>query len=311
METNKVHPDIVACYLYIIGKYGYPPAAGDTLAHMEEFSTLGFSSIELEGIREVHLGQIYEMRKQIREKADALNLNIPVFCIVLPGLSSPDPNERDENLEFFEMGCEIAEILGARAVLDNAPLPPWQFPEGIPITRHYDEDTIASAILPPDLNWKNYWDGLTSTYRVACQLAANRKLEFHLHPCLGALVATTDAYLNFSREVKCDNLKFNMDTANQFFLKDNLILSLQRLEGHIDYIHFSDNRGFRVEHLVPGEGSIPWDSFFEILDKIKYNGLLGIDIGGAESDISDYDHAYRKTASWFYDNWLNTKTDES
>jgi sugar phosphate isomerase/epimerase len=102
-----------------------------------------------------------------------------------------------------------------------------------------------------------------------------------------------------------------MDTANQFFLKDNLILSLQRLEGHIDYIHFSDNRGFRVEHLVPGEGSIPWDSFFEILDKIKYNGLLGIDIGGAESDISDYDHAYRKTASWFYDNWLNTKTDES
>ena len=307
MQTDRIHPDIVACYLYIIGKYGYPPAAGDTLAHMEEFSALGFSSIELEGIRKDHLGQIFEMREQIREKADALNLNIPVFCIVLPGLSSPNPDERDENLELFEKGCEIAEILGARAVLDNAPLPPWQFPEGIPITRHYDEEIIAGAILPPDLNWKNYWDGLTSTYRVACQLAANRNMNFHLHPCLGALVATTDAYLNFSREVKCDNLKFNMDTANQFFLKDNLIISLQRLEGHIDYIHFSDNRGFRVEHLVPEEGNIPWQSFFEILDKVSYKGLLGIDIGGAESDVSDYNSAYRTTAGWLYENWFKNK----
>ena len=304
MKINVIHPDIVACYLYVIGKYGYPPAAGDTLAHMEEFSALGFSSIELEGIREEHLGLIYEMRDQIKEKAEVLNLNIPVFCIVLPGLSSPDPREREKNLMLFEKGCEIARILGARAVLDNAPLPPWQFPDEIPITRHYDEEIIAGAILPRDLDWKNYWDGLTATYREACQLAASREMDFHIHPCLGALVSTTDAYLNFARDVKHDALKFNMDTANQFFLKDNLLLSLQRLEGHIDYIHISDNRGFRMEHLVPGEGNIPWDSFFEILDKVNYSGLLGIDIGGDESDVGDYNIAYKATAGWIHENWF-------
>jgi sugar phosphate isomerase/epimerase len=307
MQTDRIHPDIVACYLYIIGKYGYPPAAGDTLAHLEELSALGFSSIELEGIRKEHLGQIYEMRELIREKADALNLHIPVFCIVLPGLSSPDPNEREQNLELFDKGCEIAGILGARAVLDNAPLPPWQFPEDIPITRHYDEKIMASATLPPDLNWKNYWDGLAATYRVACQLAASRKMDFHLHPCLGALVASTDAYLNFSRAVNHDALKFNMDTANQFFLKDNLLLSLLRLKGHIGYIHISDNRGFRLEHLVPGDGNIPWESFFETLDRVNYKGLLGIDIGGAESDVNDYSSAYIGTAGWIYENWFKNK----
>jgi sugar phosphate isomerase/epimerase len=249
------------------------------------------------------------MKEQIKEKAEALNLNIPVFCIVLPGLSAPDPDEREQNLELFEKGCEIAAMLGARAVLDNAPLPPWQFPEGIPITRHYDEEIIASAILPSNLNWKAYWDGLTTTYRVACQLAAARKMEFHLHPCLGALVATTDAYLNFARAVKHDALKFNMDTANQFFLKDNLIISLQRLEGHISYIHISDNQGFRVEHLEPGKGNIPWEAFFEILDRIRYKGLLGIDIGGAESDVNDYDEAYRTTAGWLQENWINKQYD--
>jgi sugar phosphate isomerase/epimerase len=304
MNKNGMHPDIVACYLYIIGKYGYPPAAGDTMAHMEEFSALGFKSIELEGIREEHLGQIYGMREDIREQAASLDLHIPVFCIVLPGLSSPDPDERERNLELFDRGCEIASMLGARAVLDNAPLPPWQFPERIPVTRHYDEETLAGASLPPDLNWNNYWDGLTSTYRVACQLAASRDMDFHLHPCLGALVATTDAYLNFADAVKHDGLRFNMDTANQFFLKDNLLLSLQRLEGHIDYIHISDNRGFRLEHLVPGEGNIPWESFFETLDKVNYKGLLGIDVGGAESDVTDYDKAYMTTAGWLYKKWF-------
>jgi sugar phosphate isomerase/epimerase len=307
MQTENIHPDMVACYLYIISKHGYPPAASDTLSHLEEFSALGFSSIELEGIREEHLGQVYEMKEQIREKADALNLNVPVFCIVLPGLSSPDPNEREQNLELFDKGCEMARVLGARSVLDNAPLPPWQFPESIPITRHYDEEIMAGATLPPDLHWNHYWDGLAATYRVACQLAASRNLDFHLHPCLGALVATTDAYLNFARAVKHNALKFNMDTANQFFLRDNLILSLQRLQGHIDYIHISDNRGSHVEHLVPGEGNIQWDSFFETLDKINYSGLLGIDVGGAESDVSDHEEAYRTTAGWLYENWFKNK----
>ncbi len=298
---------MVACYLYIIGKYGYPPAAGDTLEHLEEYARLGFSSIELEGIREKHLGHIYEIKGLIRDKADALNLQIPIFCIILPGLSSPDPNVREQNLELFDKGCEIAEILGARAVLDNAPLPPWQFQEDIPITRHYSEEIIAGATLPPGLNWKNYWNGLAATYRVACQLAASRKMDFHVHPCLGALVASTDAYLNFARAVKHDALRFNMDTANQFFLKDNLVLSLLRLEGHIDYIHISDNRGYRMEHLVPGDGQIPWDSFFETLDRVNYKGLLGIDIGGAESDITDYDSAYRTAAGWIYENWFKNK----
>ena len=41
----------------------------------------------------------------------------------------------------WELCCwEVAHTLGAKAVLDNALLPPWQFSEGIPVTRHYDED---------------------------------------------------------------------------------------------------------------------------------------------------------------------------
>lgn len=301
------HSAIVACYLYIITRHGYPPPAADTPGHLDEFSNLGFRSIELEGIRKEHLEEMHARAGQIKSKADALELKIPVFCAVLPGLASPVAREREENLELFEKGCEIAEILGAGAILDNAPLPPWQFPDGIPLTRHYDEDVLSSATIPGRLDWSVYREGLVETFRTACDMAARRNLVYQLHPCYGALVHSTDAFLLFAGEVKRDNLRFNLDTANQFFMKDNLFLSLIRLKGHVDYIHLSDNRGHRVEHLPAGKGRIDWDRFFETLERIGYGGLFGIDVGGAETEIDDLDGAYRATAGWLTEKWFGKR----
>jgi sugar phosphate isomerase/epimerase len=304
---DTFHKDIVGCYLYTISRHGYPPVAGDALQHLDEISRLGFSSIELEGIREEHLDGIYAQGHELRARIDELELQVPVFCIVLPGLSSSDEREREQNLERFKKGCEQASTLGAKAVLDNAPLPPWKFPASIPVTRHYDEDVLTSATIPDNLNWESYWEGLTETFRELCDIAAQYKLSYHLHPCYGALVNSTDAFLLFASAVKRDNLKFNLDTANQFFMKDNLFLSLLRLKDHIDYIHVSDNRGSKVEHLALGEGEIHWEQFFETLDRIAYKGMFGIDVGGAESDVADLDAAYRDSATRITEQWFERR----
>ena len=305
---ERFHKDIVVCYLYTITKHGYPPVAQNSLQHLDEFSELGFTSIELEGIREEHLEGMYQQRYELKSKADELQLEVPVFCIVLPGLCSPDREERDKNLGRFRRGCEIAHALGSHAVLDNAPLPPWQFPGDIPVTRHYDEEVLAAATIPEHLNWEAYWEGLTETFREACDMAAMHDLSYQLHPCYGALVNSTDAFLLFAEAVKRDNLKFNLDTANQYYMKDNLFLSLLRLRDHIDYIHISDNRGSKVEHLAPGEGMIQWERFFEMLDRINYSGKFGIDVGGAESDVSDLDGAYRDAANWLTEQWFSKRS---
>jgi sugar phosphate isomerase/epimerase len=293
-----IDPRITCCYLYTISKYGYPPAAEDTLKYLDEYKSLGFQSVELEGIRKDHLEKVYKIRKQIAVRIKELKLEVPYFCIVLPGLSSADANERKENLELFRKGCEIAHLLGSKGVLDNAPLPPYQFPDDIPVVRHYHEDVILSAKFPKDLNWKNYWDQMVETYREACDIASEYNLTYQMHPALGVLSATTDAFLYFHDAVGRDNLRFNFDTANQYFLKDNLQLSLRRLADYIDYIHISDNGGNRVEHLAIGDGVIRWEDFFETLDLIKFKGHFGIDIGGAESVVEDLDAAYINAAKF-------------
>jgi sugar phosphate isomerase/epimerase len=75
-----------------------------------------------------------------------------------------------------------------------------------------------------------------------------------------------------------------------------------RVAERVSYIHISDNGGNKVEHLVPGEGNIYWDSFFEALRAVNFKGDFGIDVGGAESGIKNMNEAYLQSAEWLEGN---------
>ncbi len=300
---KKINEYIVCAYLYSITKYGYPPGAADTLLHIDEMSALGFSSIELEGIREQHLTEVYELKDAIVGKLEEKDLNVPYFCAVLPALGSPDKKVVDKQLALFEKACDLATSLGAIGILDNAPLPPFQFPDDIPVVRHYDEDVLNAAYLPKNISWKEFWDRITYTYRTACEIADGYDLKYVMHPAVGVLSSNTDGFLYFHDAVKMDNLRFNLDTANQFVMKENLSLALRRLKDHVDYIHISDNDGIKMGHLPIGKGNIRWDVFFETLDVIDYRGHIGIDIGGSESVVENLDSAYLEAARFIINHW--------
>ncbi len=298
---------ITCCYLHPITKYGYPPPAEKTTDYVYEMRGLGFTSIELEGIRENHLSIVFEERYAIKETLRKLNVELPYFCAVLPGLSSSDEKERLRNIGLFDKGCRIAALFNSKGILDNAPLPPYQFPGDIPVVRHYGEEALSAAYLPDGFEWNKYADILADTFKTLCEIAAGYNLTYQLHPAVGTLASTADGYLYFSDRINKDNLRFNLDTANLFALKENLPLSLLKLKDQIDYIHFSDNGGTKVEHLPAGRGIIKWEKFFEALDKINFSGNIGVDIGGEESKVENLDDAYRNAATYLEKYWLKNK----
>lgn len=290
--------EICCAYLYIISRYGYPPPVQDTAAHIAEMAKAGFRHLELEGIGAANIRYLYTHREEV---ADALVQNgcrIPVLCTVLPGLGSGSASERTAALEAFEMGCETAQYLGAGGVLDNGPLLPLDYPANMPVMRHYNGHHLASLLPPASFHWDSYWEDLTGTFRAACSIAARYGLDYHLHPCEGSLTTGTDSFLLFANAVGAPNLRFCLDTANQFAMGDNLPLSLIRLAGRVSYIHISDNGGDWVEHLPPGQGNIHWDNFFSTLAATGFNGTVAIDVGGAESHVPDLAQAYHDTARW-------------
>lgn len=304
---ERIDAGIVCCYLYPISRYGYPPPAADTVKHLEEMRSLGFRSVELEGIREDHLEGILRRESEITAWIESNDIEIPYFCVVLPGLSSPDAHERERNLRLFEKGCALGARLGAKGVLDNGPVPPYVFDANVPVARHFDEDVLGSGRIPDTLDWSLYWRDLAGTFRDVCDVAGEHGLTYQIHPCMGVLTATSDGFLRLFDAVGRDNLRFNFDTANLFLHKENLTVSLLKLAGLVDYIHISDNRGTRGEHLVPGDGAIHWDAFFETLDRIGFEGHFGLDIGGPETGLEDLDGSYLRAATWLSERWPKFK----
>lgn len=295
---NLVSRQIVCAYLYPITLYGYPPDITSTNHYISEMAAMGFRSVELEGIGAENIMYLFDHQEEIGNALVKHNCKLPILCLVLPELSSADASKRRRSLEIFEMGCKIAKRLGAKGVLDNGPLLPFEYPADAPILRHYTDELLSQLKLPTGFEWAVYHQDLIDTYRRACDIASAYGLLYHLHPCEGSLITTADSFINFANAVGRANLFFNMDTANQFFFRDELSLSVLRLAEKISYIHISDSRGTKVEHLAPGDGKIRWESFFAALSKIGYKGDFGIDVGGAESDIENLKEAYLESASW-------------
>jgi sugar phosphate isomerase/epimerase len=193
--------------------------------------------------------------------------------------------------------------LGARFILDNGPLPPYQFPKEIPVARHYEHDLLSIASVNPDFHWPEFWNTLIDTFQKVCDIAAEYQLTYLVHPAFGVLAATPEAFLHFAGAVKRDNLGYNFDTSNLIALKCNLSLAIKQLEPYIKYIHLSDNRGIKNEHLEPGQGIINWPQFFQDLTQINYDGPIGIDIGGDESEIGNLEDAYTNAALFIDSHW--------
>ena len=293
---KSINEHITCAFLYSITRYGYPPEAKKMSKYIHEMADLGFRSVEIEGIGEEHLKTVYRDRHEIKKTLEEREVQLPVFCTVLPGLASPHAETARKNLELFRMGCELAAFFGAKGVLDNGPLVPYEFPENMPIHRHYSPEVLPSVSLAATLSWEAYRDFLIKQMDAACEVAAGFGLNYYLHPCLGSLTDTTDSYLLLKRQVNRPNLKFNFDTANLYYMRENLSLGLLKLGKELDYIHLSDNSGLRIEHQPLGNGHIDWNLFFSTLKQIGFAGELSIDVGGDESHIANIDEAYLKTA---------------
>jgi sugar phosphate isomerase/epimerase len=156
---------------------------------------------------------------------------------------------------------------------------------------------LSSASIDAAFHWPDFWKNLVATLQEVCDIASHYGLSHLVHPAFGVLGATPEAFLYLASQVNRSNFGFNFDTSNLIALKCNLSLALHQLIPYIKYIHVSDNRGIKNEHIELGRGLINWNIFFDTLKTLSYLGPIGIDIGGHESDVADLDKAYLDAAA--------------
>jgi sugar phosphate isomerase/epimerase len=270
---------ISCCFLYAICKYGYPPTIEQTLKVIGEMANMGFSYIELEGVGEKNLREVWEKRHRLKERCQQVGVRVVNFCPILPGIHSLDRAEREKNLRLFDLALEIAKFFNCITIQTDSFLPPLKFIGEAPYQEMINFGQVYRVEVDPNFNWGKLWEIVVDSYRYCAEKAAEAGLKFCLEPRVGEIISNTDALLRLIDAVGHENLGAAFDTAHQHAQKEILPLSVEKLDGRIFYVHVADNDGCVNEHLALGRGTIDWQGVFTALKKHHFDGAVAVDVG--------------------------------
>ena len=283
--------NISCCWLYAISKYGYPPSLPDTYRAVEEMAALGFTNVELEGVREENLRAVYTERRELKQRCDDLGLRVVNFCPVLPDLVHPEKARRARARDIFTLAVEAATFFGCETIQTDSYTPPLEFVGEAPYRDAIRYGKRFQVKVDPAFRWGDLWSWLVESIRACAEEAQRAGLKCCLEPRVGEIVSNTDGLLRLMDAVGHANFGAVLDTGHQHAQKEILPLSVEKLGGRIQYLHVSDNDGQTNRHLALGRGTVDWDGVFLALKKHAFSGYVAVDVG----HVPDLDSQYRES----------------
>ncbi len=279
-------------FLYTIFRYGYPPSVQDVFQSLPEIRKLGFHFLEMEGLGAPHLRSMYKSRKALLQALNDADLHVHNFCVVDPDLLSLDAARRRPAWDRFKLGAELGDYLGAETLHLASYAPPVRYLQAKPYQLRakggYRFADYTRIRLPDGFDWNRVWDTLVESCQFCADVAAQHGKTVLMEPRVGEVICSVDSLLHLIEHVGRANFKANFDTAHFCAQRENVVLALAKLRGHFANIHIADNNPLHTEHLPLGEGVIDWKEFFRVLNNMKYDGYLGLDLGTKRPLISGY-----------------------
>lgn len=288
------------CWLYAISKYGYPPSIDNVFKALKEMADMGFEYVELEGVREENLKEVYNNRERIKNYCKDLGVKIINFCPIIPDIVSLDEEKRRKAKDLYMLAIELAKYFDCETIQTDSYTPPLEFVGEAPYKESISYGKQYKIKIDPNFNWEKLWAILVDSFRFASEEAKSAGLKFCLEPRVGEIISNTDAILRLMDHVKSDNFGAVLDTGHQNAQKEILPLSIEKLGDRIFYLHVSDNDGKVNEHLPLGKGNIDWEGVFLALKKHNYQGYVAIDIG----NVPEIEKAYIESKRFLEDLWL-------
>ena len=269
---------ISCCWMYAIGRYGFPPNLDQMLRAIREMGAMGFEYIELEGVGFENLRMVIDNKEQLKGACEAASVQVVDFAPLLSEIISMDDGLRERALALFEEGVKTAAYLGSPFVWIDSYVPPLQLMSGKPMTQELRYGQEYRVRIPEGFNWDDFWGHFVAVVKRCNDMAKDNGLQLLVEPRVGEVTPNSDALLRLIEAVDDDNFGVILDTAHQHAQKELLPLSVEKLGKHIRYVHIADNDGLVNRHLEPGAGNIDWEGVFLALKKQGYRGYYAIDL---------------------------------
>jgi sugar phosphate isomerase/epimerase len=269
---------ISCCWMYAIGKYGFPPHIDHMYSAIHEMADLGFSYIELEGVAVENLEAVIARRAGIRDALKDAGVQLSNFAVLAPDIISLDADKAGRAFEIFERGVETAAFLESPFVWIDSYYPPLEVVEGALMTNEITFGQRYRMRVPDDFSWPRFWDNFVSVFRRCNEIAKKNGLQLLVEPRVGEVTPNVDSLLRLIDAVNDRNFGVIFDTAHQHAQKEVLPLSVAKLGDSLRYVHVADNDSTSNWHRVPGSGTIDWDEVFRQLKRLNFAGYYAIDL---------------------------------
>ncbi len=141
------------------------------------------------------------------------------------------------------------------------------------------------------------WGRLSESVSTICAFAARHGVRIAIEPAdryETDLMATTADALRMVRELGLENLGVVLDNGHAHVVGEDAAAAIGALGDRLFHVHVDDNNAQRDQHLVPGEGSFPFQPFVAALQQAGYDGFLSAELSWDYT--VDPDPAVQRTA---------------
>jgi sugar phosphate isomerase/epimerase len=279
---------IACCWMYAIGKYGFPPTLEQMLTAIREMAAMGFEYIELEAVGSENAAEEARHAERIAAACKDAGVRVSDFAAVLPELVSTDRKVQAKAFDSFTQGAEIAARLGSPFIWTDSYAAPVKFLSGSKLSDQIVFGQRYSVRVPDGFSWDRYWDHFVRAMSRCTAIAKEHGLGFLMEPRVGEVTSTSDALIRLSQAVNDDALGIIFDTAHLNAQKELLPVSVHKLARLIRYVHVADNDGRDDHHYPVGRGTIDWPEVVRNLKAIGFDGVYAVDLEKSETMESDF-----------------------
>lgn len=224
---------------------------------------LGYEGVELWGGRphaycdDMDEKHVKEVKAALDETGIVISNFIPAQFRYPTNLAAPDETIRSGSIDYLKKSIDAAAALEAPYV---SLCPGFSlYGQGVPAA----------------------WDAMIDSFSQLLDHSKGMDLKLILEPANryeSDLVVTIDDGLRAVKELGTE-MGLLLDTGHLFINQEPIADTMDKMKGITCHFHIDDNMGVTDDHMVPGDGKMNYDLFFEKLKEIKYDGFLAVELG--------------------------------
>jgi sugar phosphate isomerase/epimerase len=206
-----------------------------------------------------------------------------LFQPVVEGLTSPDREERERNLDYFEAGCRIGRKLGAPLVNIVAP---WARELSHPrigyLPRYYELRNPQPGEkfhidLAPGFDWDQLWDDHIAATRACLERAKAHGMKLTIEHHTHTMIPDATSFLRLWDAIGDPALGYNMDIGWTLSQREYPPVAIHKVKRQLMNLHTRDIDGLMREFVHVGEGVMDFQAVAETLKAIGFQGFLSIE----------------------------------